>query len=321
MESNSKLLLHSDAAMPKICNSCAHDINSNESYIGCNGCFLWYHINCKVKNRAGVTKISKMAAWFCSTKCEDEYNKISSLKSVVEPFELPENPSIKDLCKILIQHIEKSKLDSINTQQACAEQKNYNNKELQYLKHEVNVLKQQQLQNCVLVSGVPLKNDIDVVKVIANINTVIKSAANLNNIFVEKKEIQSFNQQKQYLLRVDFCHQYNKHLFMDALKSHGPLSLRQIFEHEKEGRIYIRDELTPFYNKLSFECRKVKKEFDYKFCWFKNGKVMLKKAEKSKIYSFKSFLDLENFVIKLNKIKNNINDSNYDDASSSGNFD
>jgi hypothetical protein len=103
---------------------------------------------------------------------------------------------------------------------------------------------------------------------------------------------------------------------MDALKSHGPLLLRQIFQHEKDDRIYIRDELTPFFHKLSYECRKLKKEFGFQFCWFKNGKVMLRKAEKSKIYSFSSFLDLDDFKLKINNIKENINDSNYGDASS-----
>jgi hypothetical protein len=315
MEGNSKLLFHCNTA-PKQCNSCLLAINSNEAYIGCNGCYLWFHISCKIKMRNGIGKISKMSAWFCSAKCEEDYNKISSLKAVTEHFQLPENPSIKDLCQILIQHIENSNHNIFDVKKTIAEKESYNNNELQYLRNEINVIKQQQLENSILVSGIPLKNDTDTLEVLTKINSVIKSTANLNNIYIEKKEI-LLNQQKHFILRVDFHHHNNKRLFMDSFRSHGPLFLHQILQHGKNDRIFIHDELTPFYNKLSYECRKLKKEFGYKFCWFKNGKVLLRKAENSKIYSFRSFLDLDNHKIKLNSIRNNIkNNNNFSDASS-----
>jgi hypothetical protein len=94
------------------------------------------------------------------------------------------------------------------------------------------MLKQQQLESCVLVSGVQLNDKI--VQVIIIINLVFKSTANMNYIYVEKKEVH-----------------------------------------------------------------------------------MLRKAEKSKIYSLASILDLNDFKVKLNIIKDNINDSNYGDASNS----
>jgi hypothetical protein len=69
-------------------------------------------------------------------------------------------------------------------------------------------------------------------------------------------------------------------------------------------------ELIPFYNKLFYDCRQFSKGNGFKFCWYKHFKICIRKAEGSKIYSFKSFDDLYDFEKKFSDIKTRLNDSN-----------
>jgi hypothetical protein len=309
----SKLMLHNEVTATKQCSSCVQEIATTESYIGCNQCFMWYHVGCMFKtSRSAMPKLTKMSMWFCSPKCEEEHKNQSNLKNLVSEIKMPENPTIKDLCHLLIQHMEKTKTNHTN-----------NTTEIHHLRNEINYLKQQQLQNHVLVSGFPIKINTDVFKVVEKINTIIKSSANMNYVYVDKLEIRT-QQRTEWLIRVDFYHQSNKQIFMDALKSHGPLYLHQVLDQQgsqqNNGPVYIRDELTAYYSKLAYETRKIKKELQFQYCWYKNGKMLLRKTQKSKIFSFRSFSDLEVFKLKINNIKNNLNESNYADADASNDF-
>jgi hypothetical protein len=90
--------------------------------------------------------------------------------------------------------------------------------------------------------------------------TAVAWTANLDHTHIKKVEVSRQQQQQQeWILSVDFYHHHNKKLFLSAFKAHGPLFLCQIINEQIDAPIYIREELTPYYNKLAYEARKVKK--------------------------------------------------------------
>ncbi|KAL1448412.1 hypothetical protein WDU94_012393 [Cyamophila willieti] len=61
---------------------------------------------------------------------------------------------------------------------------------------------------------------------------------------------------------------------------------------DNTATIYFNEYLTPYYKKLYYEARKLKKEKKYAFLWIKSGKILLKKNENSRIETLASMMDL-----------------------------
>jgi hypothetical protein len=90
--------------------------------------------------------------------------------------------------------------------------------------------------------------------------TTVAWTANLDHTHIKKVEVSRQQQQQQeWILSVDFYHHHNKKLFLSDFKAHGPLFLCQIINEQIDAPIYIREEFTPYYNKLAYVARKVKK--------------------------------------------------------------
>jgi Baculovirus FP protein len=60
-----------------------------------------------------------------------------------------------------------------------------------------------------------------------------------------------------------------------------------------QKRIYINENLIPFYKDLLWRAKERAKEAGYKFVWFKRGKILVKQNEDSTIISINSFADLD----------------------------
>jgi hypothetical protein len=92
------------------------------------------------------------------------------------------------------------KIDTKNVKKSIADNNTSNTREIQQLRNEINYLKQQQLQNHVLISGVPIKINADIIKIVAIINNIIESSVNMDDVYVEKLEIHT-QQRTKWLLR------------------------------------------------------------------------------------------------------------------------
>jgi hypothetical protein len=202
----SKLMFHRAETTTRQCSCCVQEITSTESYIGCNQCFMWFHVNNMFKtSRSVLPKLKKMSTWFCSPKCEEKHKNQTNMESLVDELKVPDNPTIKDLCHLLIQHMEKTEINTKNVKKSIADNNTSNTREIHQLRNEINYLKQQQLQNHVLISGVPIKINTGINKVVATINTIIESSANMDDVYVEKLEIH-IQQRTEWLLCVNFYH-------------------------------------------------------------------------------------------------------------------
>jgi len=316
----SKLMFHGGDAVAKLCATCTKNIASNEPYIGCNNCFMWFHVACLGKSsKSSMAKLAKLSQWFCSEKCSENHQRNAEPKSVVKGSKLaiPENPTIKDLCQLLIQHMDASRADIDRVTRIIVDNEKKHTNEVRYLRSEINQLKQQQIENNVIISGFPLKllKPSDVVTKILEVlgaPEMFSFSAQVLSEQRQKKQQQQHQHRKQQqqrkhqeavLIRVHFERRSMKTDFMAAIKQHGPFFANEINGGDSNNQIYIRDELTAYYNKLAYETRILKKDLQFQYCWFKNFRMLIRKTQNSRIYSFRSFEDLEEFKCKMKEIE------------------
>lgn len=61
-----------------------------------------------------------------------------------------------------------------------------------------------------------------------------------------------------------------------------------------ENRVFINENLNPFYKELLWRAKGVAKDLGYKFVWLSRGKILVKKSEETKqVIKINSFLDLD----------------------------
>jgi hypothetical protein len=85
--------------------------------------------------------------------------------------------------------MEKAKADTETVRQTISDETINRQRENQRFRNEINFLKQQQINNHILITGIPLKNDSLCLSIVSKINRVIKSTANLDHTHIEKVEV------------------------------------------------------------------------------------------------------------------------------------
>ena len=71
------------------------------------------------------------------------------------------------------------------------------------------------------------------------------------------------------------------------------ITQNQIYGDGSKGRIYINESLTKFNKELLFEAKKKAQEKKFRFVWSREGKIFVRKEEKSKVIQIKNVKDLE----------------------------
>jgi hypothetical protein len=294
------LLFHSPDGM-KTCSTCTKDITNLHHYVGCNQCFKWYHLKCAPG--ANQKKISSLPSWTCSKECAVAFLKSKGERQHEQQDDT--EPTLKDVYKLLVCHINEQKATMARM-----------DGELNRLKVQVNVIKQKNLVNNIVISGLP-NNITDTDDMFAKINHLVNGDAPTPAVFLEKviKNQQNDKTRKSTAMyRAVFTNKDDKDNFMAAIKQHGPILGEEIFPSSSDGpsaprRLAIRDELTPYYDKLFYESRRFAKENHFKYVWFKFQKIHIRKAENSRIFSFQNFESFEEFKNKASKIANNLNNN------------
>ena len=75
----------------------------------------------------------------------------------------------------------------------------------------------------------------------------------------------------------------------------GRINNDDIFQNGNKDRIFVNEHLTPFYKALMWKTKQSAKK-QFKYIWFNNGKIHLKKDDESKVQFVKSERDLEELV-------------------------
>lgn len=157
--------------------------------------------------------------------------------------------------------------------------------ELDKVNLEVNNLKQCFLSSDVVITGIPYNQGEvlqDIVKAVC-----IKYKVDLNT--TDYKSIYRLRKRNSTLPYSPICIElYSRTLkgaLMSQQKTLGPVLLHMIdstLDKKDKRKIYFKDRLTPFNNELLVEAKKFCAENQYKYVWFQNCDILVKKSETSK---------------------------------------
>lgn len=314
-----------------VCSECNNKVDRNdESKMECVLCKKLFHAKCVDMEPADVEyfKIEKL-----SFKCSYCVNKRKSAAAINSPpltpyrnldsvnksdgvnaisLKLPDTISdcVDDKLNAILKCIEDtktfflSKFDDIQSELASvvhnltAENKMLKS-QIRVLSSRVDNLEQSSLNNCVDIVGVPYNEDKNKLREsILNVfcKNIKANISNDNIIDLYQKNITKPNKNNiKNVVCVKFDSSESKYEIMKSKKKLYDNAI--IFKNENDEEVseivYINHSLINNKRKILKAATNVKKEFNFKFLWIKNGNIYLRKKEGSEVKIINCLEDLE----------------------------
>ena len=158
------------------------------------------------------------------------------------------------------------------------------------LNREVNRSEQQNLKNNVIINGIPNKTSEDPKEIVRKMASTMQVKLNMDNVTAYR--FGRRNGTRSAPIKVIFSMEQDKACFMQAKKTKA-ITVPDLGFSET-GDIFINHDMTRENQNLYKEARQFKKDNAYKYVWFKDGKVFLRKDEKSKVLLIEDQEDLKN---------------------------
>jgi len=158
--------------------------------------------------------------------------------------------------------------------------------DIRNLTKKVNALEQKSIITNVEILGVPEKTNENCVEVIEHIATELGVKLIVLNAFRMYSKVT--NKPRKIITKLNSIE--NKHL-MDISKKRK-LNTKNLDENLDFGNIFINNELSSFDRDLFFKARMFAKNNDFKFVWYKDFKIFIKKNENAKAHIVQDDLDL-----------------------------
>lgn len=174
------------------------------------------------------------------------------------------------------------------------EQKNIR-KELSNQQVDLEVLKQKSISTDIIICGVP-DNQLNTVKAVTSALKQYKLEINENDYHKMYRLKNNKNTSGHTPICVELNNRNIKALILSKKRKYGPILLENTgdtastSEHKK---IIIKHRMTPYFSDLLNETFKFKEKNKYKFAWFQENVILLKKEESSKPISILSSADLK----------------------------
>jgi len=261
-----------------ICNSCNEDIIDDDA-LNCSNCKEFYHFNCTAMTEVNFRKMSKAnrLKWSC-LKCKfDKTDKIINtttadynLRDLTDSVNFMSNKfdnfgeQIKDVL---------SALKEIREENKVLKEQNINLKsEISSLGNRINLLEQKAVENVIEIIGVPEMNDEVCVKTVEKIVTKLGVNTSIINAYRSQSK---FTDKPRKIIAV----LSSKHLKNDIIANSRKMKLNgnMVFEEWKKDSIYVNNFLTHYNRNLFFKTKSFAREAGFKFVWFKDSKLFIKK--------------------------------------------
>lgn len=157
--------------------------------------------------------------------------------------------------------------------------------ELNQVNLEINNLKQCVLSSDVIVTGIPYvqgENTVDIVKLVFKQYKLDLSATDYKSIY----RLRNRTSASLYSpICIELFSRTLKGALMLQQKKFGPLLLQHLDSNlakSDKRKVYFKDRLTPYNNNLLAEAKKFCIENHYKYVWFQNCDILVKKTDTSK---------------------------------------
>lgn len=312
------------------CNGCNKSLGKKAYKIQCMGtCQKWFHEKCTGLNENILNKVkARKRTWVCEAcskipyeeESEDESDQDENILSSESEEETNEKKpkkkkspkkncrgkiTLEDLMEklesIMVENREYHKrLDKYESEmKSVKKQMNELKEENAKLNREINILsqtkklqEQEKLENNVILQGIPIEESTK-----EGLNKCVTKIADKLKINLTSTD---FSVQKigKRNLKVKFNEKEKKDELMKA-KKNTTLKLNMI-GFQEDNNIYINHDMTQENQKLFKEARDLKKTSGYKYVWFSNGTVNLRKSETSNIIKILSSDVLQNLSISKN---------------------
>lgn len=179
-------------------------------------------------------------------------------------------------------------------------------KKVSSLETKINFIRQKEIRNAVEVTGVALP-DLNQSNVVSIVQQIFADSLQLNvpvedihRVYIRKKNINAAKNTKttsnnNNVICVHLKSLEKKQKIMERkrniIKKNKKLSTN--FSNSN-SHIFINESMTSFNYALFKESKSIGKQFGYKYCWFKDMFIFLKKDDNHRPVRIRSFLDLDN---------------------------
>lgn len=262
---------------------------------------------------------------------DDKFDKLMSLiatshaelKSLMETMEVTIT-EVKVNQSFLSEQFDSinKKIDNVTSDQknlkkdfgVLAKSQNDTSRIVSNLQYEIDILKQRDLANNIIVGGLPKNADpsstITKIMKILDMKTTIEDITEARILTNKNNEPHSLqinnNEIQKNLMIVKFKRNEDKKELMEKKKSKKSIFTFELgLNTNRDDQIYIRDHVTSFKMNLFRETKILKDQLKFKHLWMNETRILLRKDDASKIYSINSTADLE-YIKKINFNQNNI---------------
>lgn len=180
------------------------------------------------------------------------------------------------------------------------------------LEAEVDSFKQMELENNVIIGGLPKNFDENIV--VQNIMSTLKTNCSMNDV---ESVIKLNNKQNNLHATVQESDKISPYLLVKFKSKEAKMELvkkkiekKSLFTNEiglntsSDRQIFIRDHITSYKMNLFNECKKIKTQFQFKYLWMSGSKILMRKLEKSKVHSINSRNDVNKLLFFLSQTQN-----------------
>ncbi|CAH1153882.1 unnamed protein product [Phaedon cochleariae] len=239
--------------------------------------------------------------WFCSNHAEPSMREL--LQEIRKVFEMNadmaksiENCHDKiDECSNLIKKQDSKISECLNKIEELSTKCSNLEKENAVLKIAINKQEQHTRLNSVELHGIPEIKGENVIETIMYVSRALNVELNTNMIDccyrLPAKQLKPNNSRSIFLKLIS---RIKKEEIMKAKKVRSTLTVQDIFKSDMnipfQNRInpnepvYVNESLTSANKVLFAKCAEFKKKNNVKFLWVKNGKILMRQKENSKVY-------------------------------------
>lgn len=155
--------------------------------------------------------------------------------------------------------------------------------EMQKIKEEIEDLKAYQRQNNLQIFGIPENKEEDLYKIMVDIGALLNISLKYRDIdVIHRLPASKAGDPKPILVR--FVNRWMKEKILIEKRKAKNLFLKNLdFDDQNNGAIYINEHLTLSNQAIFKRARHLKAKGHYKFVWTREGKVLLRKTETSKV--------------------------------------
>lgn len=268
----------------ELCDICSKIVADNDDGLLCEECLIWKHRACLQMAKKTYDKISKSnEKWICNG-CKNRNNAANPATTRVTGNDY----TLADVMAKLNEMDNKYQTLFVR----YTEQVQINDQfkaELKQIKSQLNVMEQRELNNNIIIHGIPYQKN-------ESVNETIKKVGKQLDLTIADQQFTAMRigriETKNCPIRVTLA---NEELKTKIMKSPKKLKLDTgNIGFAAGGKIFINHDLTKSNLELHKAAREFKVQNQYKYLWIQKGKIMLRKDDTSRIILVEDKEDLKN---------------------------